>query len=308
LLPQFFLKKEFDYLRVTSGLKLMTWGFFKKVVIADRVAILVDQVYGNPTDYTGFPLLIATYFFAIQIYCDFSGYSDIAIGAARVMGFDLMENFKRPYFSKSISEFWKRWHISLSTWFRDYLYISIGGNRVVKWRWYYNLMIVFIVSGMWHGANWTFLVWGALHGLYLLVSIWTERFREGLSGLLRINRSTQIQKFVKAAVTFHLVLFAWIFFRANSLSDAFFIIGNLLSGFDLSLQGYDLGLSNAGLALSVISITLMEIVELCQRRRPLGTLLIDRPLWLRWSVYYFAVFWIILFGVFNNNAFIYFQF
>ncbi len=144
--------------RVSDGLKLMLWGFFKKVVIADRLAILVNQVYNNAENYEGAPLLLATYFFAFQIYCDFSGYSDIAIGAAQVMGFKLMDNFNRPYYSKSISEFWKRWHISLSTWFRDYLYIPLGGNRTAKWRWYANLFFTFLISGLWHGANWTFVI------------------------------------------------------------------------------------------------------------------------------------------------------
>ena len=146
-------------------------GFFKKVVIADRLAIVVDGVYNNLDDYSGLALIVATIFFTFQIYCDFSGYSDIAIGSARVMGFELMDNFKRPYFSKSISEFWKRWHISLSSWFRDYLYIPLGGNKVMKWRWYYNLFITFLISGFWHGANWTFIAWGALHGTYLITAI-----------------------------------------------------------------------------------------------------------------------------------------
>ncbi len=171
LLPQFYVEHKFSYDRIKYGLQQMLWGFFKKVVIADRLAIVVDGVYNNLDDYSGISLLIATIFFAFQIYCDFSGYSDIAIGSARVMGFELIDNFKRPYFSKSISEFWRRWHISLSTWFRDYLYIPLGGNRVVKWRWYYNLFITFLVSGFWHGANWTFLVWGGLHGAYLIIAI-----------------------------------------------------------------------------------------------------------------------------------------
>ncbi len=161
LIHQFYEKHIFDYQRITDGLKLMAWGLFKKVVIADRLAILVNQVYDNPTNYKGLPLIFATIFFSFQIFCDFSGYSDMAIGAAKVMGFKLMTNFNRPYSSKSISEFWKRWHISLSTWFRDYLYISFGGNRVSIPRWYFNLFFVFLVSGLWHGAKWTFVIWGA---------------------------------------------------------------------------------------------------------------------------------------------------
>lgn len=156
----------------------MAWGMFKKVVIADRLAVFVNQVYDNPQNYEGISMVIATVFFAFQIYCDFSGYSDIAIGSAQVMGFKLMQNFNRPYFSKSISEFWKRWHISLSTWFRDYLYIPLGGNRVGIPRWYFNLFFTFMVSGLWHGANWTFVIWGALHGTYLIIGILTRNFRE----------------------------------------------------------------------------------------------------------------------------------
>jgi len=162
LLPQLRQTFDFDYQRVVSGLQQMLWGFFKKVVIADRLAVYVNEIYASPGDENGLALLLATYFFAFQIYCDFSGYSDIAIGAARVMGYDLMENFRTPYLSKSIREFWSRWHISLSTWFRDYLYIPLGGNRVPQVRWFLNLFIVFVVSGFWHGANWTFLIWGAL--------------------------------------------------------------------------------------------------------------------------------------------------
>ncbi len=204
----------------------MMWGFFKKVVIADRLAILVNQVYNNADQYEGFPLVLATYFFAFQIYCDFSGYSDIAIGAAQVMGFDLMENFRRPYHAKSISEFWKRWHISLSTWFRDYVYIPLGGNRTVKWRWYFNLFITFLVSGLWHGADWTFVIWGAIHGFYLISAIWTNGIVNKVYNFLGLKKGSKRRKLVDVIWTFHLVLLAWIFFRANSFSDAIYIFNN----------------------------------------------------------------------------------
>ena len=231
LIHQFKEKHEFDYTNVTEGLKLMAWGLFKKVVIADRLAVVVNRVYRNPEIYPGLPTLIATIFFAFQIYCDFSGYSDIAIGAARVMGFKLMLNFKRPYFSKSISEFWKRWHISLSSWFRDYLYIPLGGSRVSKWRWQYNLLIVFLLSGLWHGANWTFVIWGALNGIYLIASVWTENARAKLVELSGLSKYPETHKLIKMLITFCLVCFAWIFFRANSLKDALFISGHLFNGF-----------------------------------------------------------------------------
>ena len=168
MLPQFRQRMSFDQARTVEGLRLILWGAFKKIVIADRLAIYVNTVYNAPRHYSGLPLIAATIFFAFQIYCDFSAYSDIAIGAAKILGFDLMENFRQPYFSKSVREFWGRWHISLSTWFRDYLYIPLGGNRVTFTRHLLNLMIVFVVSGLWHGASWTFVIWGALHGLYIV--------------------------------------------------------------------------------------------------------------------------------------------
>ena len=218
LLPQFYNTYRFDYDRVVDGLRLMLWGFFKKMVIADHIAKYVDAVYADPTGYTGVPVWLATYFFAFQIYCDFSGYSDIAIGGAKVMGYDLMDNFRRPYFSKSIGEFWRRWHISLSTWFRDYLYIPLGGNRVKRGRWFYNLFIVFLISGLWHGANWTFVVWGALHGLYLIFGIVTGPTRERLWA--KLGASATVRKWVAVFFTFHLAVLAWVFFRANNITDA----------------------------------------------------------------------------------------
>ena len=222
LLPQLRERHKFSYENTMAALLRICWGFFKKVVIADRVAALVNTIYGDLHSYTGVYLIAATVGFAIQIYCDFSAYSDIAIGSAKIMGIDLMENFKTPYFAKSISDFWSRWHISLSTWFKDYLYISIGGNRVdKKWKYYRNLMIVFLVSGFWHGANWTFLAWGALHGIYQVIERITQSYAE--------NKGIQFKSpnIAKQLFTFFLVLFAWIFFRADNISDAFYIISHL---------------------------------------------------------------------------------
>jgi len=228
LLPQFKRTYRYDYIRVVGGLQQMLWGFFKKLVIADRLAPLVNEVYNNPNEHSSITILTATYLFAIQIYCDFSGYSDIAIGAARTMGYDLMDNFRVPYLSKSIREFWQRWHISLSTWFRDYLYIPLGGNRVKVYRWYLNLMVVFVVSGFWHGANWTFLIWGALHGIYLIMEILKNRW---------FPNSFKIGKIASTFFTFNMVVLAWIFFRANSVGDAFYIINKIRTIFnDFSVQ------------------------------------------------------------------------
>jgi alginate O-acetyltransferase complex protein AlgI len=313
LLPQFRERHSFEYQRVTDGLKLMMWGFFKKVVIADRLAEAVSLVYDNPTAYHGVPLLAATYFFAIQIYCDFSGYSDIAIGAAQVMGFRLMDNFNRPYHAKSIGEFWQRWHISLSTWFRDYLYSPLGGNRVGKWRWYYNLMIVFLVSGLWHGANWTFVVWGGLHGLYMITSIWTAKWREWFSRLSGLSEYPTIQKVLGVIVTFHLVWFSWIFFRAHSLGEALYVIRHM---FELNLSGGLRGLLPAGalildrvdLLIVLAAVMIMEGVHWLQRHREMRHFLSQKPLWLRWAAYYILSYSIVFFGKFGEQQFIYFQF
>ncbi len=314
LLPQFFKKHNFDYKLATDGLKLMLWGFFKKIVIADRLAILVDNVYDNPFGYNGVVFFIGTIFFAFQIYCDFSGYSDIAIGASQVMGFKLMTNFNRPYFSKSIAEFWKRWHISLSTWFKDYLYISLGGNRVGKWRWYYNLFIVFLISGFWHGANWTFLIWGGLHGFYLIFAIITKDIEKKIIQTIKLDKVPTLLKYLRVFITFCLVCFSWIFFRANSVFDAFYIISHLFSGWNniLSSAGLEtilsLGLDSYEFVIAVLSIIFMESVHLIQRHYSVRKMLSNKPIYLRWSIYYAMIFGIILFGKFNEQQFIYFQF
>ncbi len=231
LIPQFFKNIEFNYYNIRSGLLLMLWGFFKKLVIADSLAIFVNIVYSNPSGHSGVALLLASYFFAFQIYCDFSGYSDIAIGAARTFGFDLMKNFNSPYIAISIRDFWKRWHISLSTWFKDYLYIPLGGSRVIKWRWYYNLLITFLISGLWHGANWTFVFWGLLHGFYLVISLWTKQYRNWFMHWTRIAKHPVIIYIVKITFTFHLVVIGWIIFRAKNIYDAIYIFKKIVGDF-----------------------------------------------------------------------------
>jgi len=321
MLHQFYEPHKFDYERVLNGLKLMLWGLFKKVVIADRLAVMVNTVYNSPAQFEGLQLLLATYFFAIQIYCDFSGYSDIAIGAAQVMGFKLMNNFNRPYFSKSISEFWQRWHISLSTWFRDYVYIPLGGNRVVKSRWYFNLILVFLISGLWHGANWTFVIWGALHGFYLVCAVWTQPFRRQVAIRLQAERYPRLAKVCRALITFHLVCFAWIFFRANSLSDAYYIITHLFAGLggelahlaqhgatSLVAKVTTLGLGPFELIVALLAVGLMECIHLLQRRYRIREVITAFPIWVRWPVYYVGALTILLFGKFDAKQFIYFQF
>ena len=308
LLHQFREKYDFDYDRVTSGLRLMAWGLFKKVVIADSLAIVVDTVYNNPHNYNSLSLTVATVFFAFQIFCDFSGYSDMAIGAARIMGFKLMTNFDRPYRSKSIHEFWKRWHISLSSWFKDYLYISLGGNRVTIPRWYLNLFVVFLVSGLWHGANWTFVIWGALHGFYLVFAIFTKDFREKFNTFFFFNKIP----FLSVLTTFLLVTFAWIFFRADNVQIAFYIIKNIFTGIpDLFFKILNhqsiiqtLGPIRKGIAL----IIFLEIVHYIQSRTNISTLFLKQPTYIRWAVYYALLFIILYWGVFENRQFIYYQF
>ncbi len=299
LLPQFYKKITLEYSNIIIGLRRILWGMFKKVVIADRLAIFVNQVYDSPHDSNGLQLAIATIFFAFQIYCDFSGYSDIAIGAAKTLGFDLMENFKTPYFSKSISEFWKRWHISLSSWFKDYLYIPLGGNRVVKWRWYYNLIVTFVVSGLWHGANWTFIAWGLLHGIYLILSIILAKIP--LTGkIFDYSKRNAISIFF----TFFLVCFAWIFFRANSISDAFLIVKNL---FDYS--SVDIGIMTINeLLLSFFFIAILLILDIKTKLENISVMLDRTNKILRWGLYLLFIFGILYFGKYNVQEFIYFQF
>ncbi len=305
LLHQFREKFDFDYNRVTDGLRLMAWGIFKKVVIADRLAIPVGFVYAQPQSYNSFSLIIATVFFAFQIFCDFSAYSDIAIGAARVMGFKLMKNFDKPYHSQSVSEFWKRWHISLSSWFRDYLYISLGGNRVTIPRWLLNLFIVFLVSGLWHGANWTFIIWGALHGFYLVFGIVTKKLREK-TGLDKIP-------LLSSLVTFTLVCFAWIFFRADNIKVAWYIATHIITGLPyLILQHHHIieyiGISKDELILCFATILLLECVHILQSRVNIVAYFKAKSIYFRWAVYLSLLVAIIFFGVFENRQFIYFQF
>ena len=305
LLNQFHKEHEFNYSQVVSGLKLMVWGLFKKVVLADRLAVFVDIVYNTPTEHSPATLVLATYFFAFQIYCDFSGYSDIAIGAARVMGYDLMLNFNRPYLARTVSDFWKRWHISLSTWFRDYLYIPLGGNRVSVPKWYANLLITFLVSGLWHGANWTFVAWGALHGGYLVFAILFEKLISK-SKIFNWKKSRpNLGWFFDIVVTFHLALFAWIFFRANSISDAFYIIGSLPN---FNIADVYVGTSSM-FGYSLIGLFVLTFVEFRQEFYKIMSPYFDKSGYLlRYASYAFYILLILSIGVFDGGQFIYFQF
>lgn len=304
LLPQFQREHRCDLERIVSGLKLILWGMFQKMVIADRLALYVNRVYHQPQDYSGSTLLLAAYFFTFQIYCDFSGYSDIAIGLAHILGFDLTQNFNLPYLARNVREFWSRWHISLSSWFRDYVYIPLGGNRGAPARWALNIMITFILSGLWHGANWTFLAWGAIHGVYYLVGRFTQPARECLCQ--RTGLRGRPLAVIQVLVTFHLVTLAWVFFRAESLGDAIFIIRTMVTGLASSLY---LGPSQMATLLSILFIGILILIQLLQAGG-FASLHFSQsrlPLALRWTAYMFMIFGLLVFGV-GSNAFIYYKF
>ncbi|MCC7073395.1 MAG: MBOAT family protein [Deltaproteobacteria bacterium] len=296
-------RHRFDPVRATEGLRLMLWGFFKKVVVADRLAHVVDVVYANPDSWPGPVLVLATVAFAFQIYADFSGYSDIAIGAARIMGIDLMTNFRQPYLARSVSEFWSRWHISLSSWFRDYLYFPLGGNRVCAWRHRFNLMATFVVSGLWHGANWTFVCWGALNGAYLIME--------------RAMGAERGKSLARLLVTFGLISFSWIFFRASSIDEAFRVISGLCRDASAVLHpaGILRALDRADLdwyKLVVAAGGVLVILLVDQRANRAGAdiaVLLGRLRALpRWGLYYGAGAAIALLGWYGEQQFIYFQF
>ncbi len=320
VLLQFYETKVFDYQRVVSGLQLIGWGLFKKVVIADRLAIFVNQVYDSPTQYEGLPIIVATIFFSFQIYCDFSGYSDIALGTAEVMGFKLMKNFDRPYFSKSISEFWRRWHISLSTWFRDYLYIPLGGNRVNVYRRYFNLFFVFTLSGLWHGANWNYIIWGALHGFYLIFAILTQKPRDYINKVSGISKIPFLFKAIQASITFVLVAFAWLFFRGSYLemSQCWHLATHLFTNlpslsellkFEYVSQNVFLNQTLQEFCIAVGLIILMEIIHYIQRQKSIRQIVSEKPLVFRWGIYIIFIMLFFILSVFENPAqFIYFQF
>jgi alginate O-acetyltransferase complex protein AlgI len=307
LLHQFREFHDFNYENVTEGLKRMAWGFFKKLVVADRLALYVNDVYSAPRNYNGLQLTIATVFFAYQIYCDFSGYSDIAIGAARVLGFRLMENFATPYYSLSTSEFWRRWHISLSTWFKDYLYIPLGGNRVSERRHILNLLITFSLSGLWHGANWTYVIWGALNGFYLVMGYRTKTLRDRLFGTFGLTQDTVLRKGIMLASTFVLTCVAWIIFRARNMGDATYIFTHLATGWDfhkLSTEQFLLRQFPAAAG----SIFVLEVGQRLHSTIAVPRLLGRMPMVARWALYASFVMTVLMFGVYKQMQFIYFQF
>jgi D-alanyl-lipoteichoic acid acyltransferase DltB (MBOAT superfamily) len=297
LIHQFYEVHKFDIERFKSGITLMMIGFFKKVVIADRLSMAVDYSYSNLNQQSGLSVAIATFFYCFQIYCDFSGYSDIAIGAARIMGFDLMKNFNAPYFSKSISEFWTRWHISLSTWFKDYLYIPLGGNRVKVSRKFFNLFIVFALSGLWHGANYTFIVWGILHALLLGYSNLKTHVINKFGIKFTINNFT---KALSTITTFIAIWLTWIFFRSPSLTEAKIVFSKLFTiGINNSI---DLILNKTELLFCFFLIAILAMYDYFIKE--IKTSNTNRIIALNVALFAICYF----FGVFNHKQFIYFQF
>jgi D-alanyl-lipoteichoic acid acyltransferase DltB (MBOAT superfamily) len=305
MLHQFHEKHFFNPDNISKGLKLMLWGFFMKLVVADRLALYVNAVYNNVNQHNGSSLLLATLFFTIQIYCDFAGYSLIAIGSARTMGFKLMTNFRRPYFSKSIAEFWSRWHISLSTWFRDYLYIPLGGNRVSVPRWYFNLFFVFLVSGFWHGANWTFIMWGAVNGFYLIFALLTNKISERIHNLFMRNYFKILYSFTQIIITFFLCSFAWIFFRSNTLLDSISIIKKIFT----QRGKIFIPENSSEFTYGLLGIFLLLIIEVKREYFNLRfSFLYNNNLIVRYFTLTILITSILLLGVFDGGQFIYFQF
>lgn len=306
--------------QVTRGLLLMLWGYFEKLVIADRIAGAVTEIYTNYTNYPGSYIVMATVLFAVQIYCDFAGYTDIAIGAAQVMGFDLMKNFDRPYFAHSVAEFWRRWHISLTSWFRDYVYIPLGGNRGGKLKKYRNILITFLLSGLWHGASWHFVVWGFINGMYQVAGEVTKGCRTRVQKLLRVNTNCFSYQLFQSVVTFALVDFSWLFFRAGGLKEALIMILHSLRNFgavSLIDTGKVLGLATFTMDekefyVLLLAILLLAAVDILKGRMDIRGVILRQNLVFRYAFYYIAIFTILIFGVygseFNAAAFIYFQF
>lgn len=305
-------RRLWDYDRVRDGLLLMFWGLFQKLVIADRASILVDQVYGNYTDYGFLELAIASVLFAFQIYCDFGGYTNIARGAAQVMGFSLMQNFRQPYLAVTIKDFWRRWHISLTSWFTDYLYIPLGGSHKGLLRQYVNIFIVFGVSGLWHGASWHFVAWGLLHAVYQIVGNAKSRIIKRLHPKAEEIRCSFSQKLGKGIITFALVDFAWIFFAADNLHQVLGILRQMLTAFQLS-SVYDLGLDRGNWFMLVTAICILFMVDVIHESGKSVFRLVSRQtLWFRWILYLGLIWCTILFGIYgveyDSSQFIYFQF
>lgn len=306
LLPQIIKKREFDYLKAVDGLRQILWGLFKKMVIADNCAEYANTIFNNSSNLSGSTLFLGAIFFAFQIYCDFSGYSDIAIGTARLFGIDLLRNFAFPYFSRDIAEFWRRWHISLSSWFRDYLYIPLGGNKGGTWMKVRNTFIIFLVSGFWHGANWTFLVWGLLNAIYIMPSIILNTNRTNLDIVAKGKYLPTFKELSHMAITFGLTLFAWIFFRASSVKQAINYIGNIFSRSIFTFPHFH----GIGRAVPIVILTILFLVIEWNGRESqyaIARIGFSWPKPVRLAFYYTIILAILCFTG-SKQQFIYFQF
>lgn len=317
LLNQLAMPKKFDSHQARDGFFLMLWGFFLKIVIADRAAVFVNTVYGSYTTYAGWYLIIATLFFALQIYCDFYGYSVIAKGAAKMLGIELMENFKAPYLATSVSGFWQRWHISLTSWFRDYLYIPLGGSRKGTLRKYFNKLTVFLVSGLWHGANMTFVIWGGLNGLYQVMGDILKPLRDKIVATFSLNRDSLGHKLIQMLWTTLLISFSWIFFRANSISESFAIIKQIISVknpwilFDGGL--YECGLNSKNFGFLLICIVILFFADYCKTKNiEIRKIIQKQDAWFRCIFIAFTLLVLLIFGMwgpgYDSSVFVYFQF
>lgn len=306
---------KFEYNNFKFGLQLMLFGFFKKLVIADRVAILVNQVFNNYQEYAGLQFVIAAIAYSIQIYADFSGCVDICRGVSQCFGINLSHNFNHPYFATSVADFWRRWHISLSTWFRDYIYIPLGGNKKGIYRKYLNILIVFFVSGLWHGVGIHYMIWGFLHGFYQVIGYLLKPIKEKLIKKWNINTNVFSYRFTQQTITFLLITFAWIFFRANTM-QAFYIIKSIFTTLNITAllpeNIVKLGLSLPQLNVTIFSIIVLFIVSLLQEKISIREVLSKQNLWFRWSIYLLSLFFVLIYGVygpgFSGQQFIYMQF
>ena len=306
LLPQFHKKRIFSYETASDGMRQILWGLFKKIVIADNCAVFVNEIFANYSEYSSSTLFLGAVFFAFQIYGDFSGYSDMAIGIAKLFGFHLMQNFSFPYFSRDIAEFWRRWHISLSTWFRDYIYIPLGGSRVSTVKKIRNIFIIFIVSGFWHGANWTFIIWGLLNAIYFLPLMILNKNRNNLNIIAKDKNLPNLKEIISVIFTFFFTVIAWIFFRSDNVTKAISYITNLL---DLSIFTLPQIISpKIDMLYTYCMLFIFLIFEWINRDKYFGLDIKNYKKKLRWFLYLFFVLLIMFFGVFKNDTFIYFQF
>jgi hypothetical protein len=316
LLPQLKLDHAFDYARIVSGLQLIAWGAFKKVVVADRIAPIVQSVYDAPQGFDGVSIAFATWLYAFQIYCDFSGYTDMALGAALILGFKLTQNFNRPYFATSIQDFWKRWHISLTSWLTDYIFNPLIRSKLIKIKWYnlmlLSMLVTFLASGLWHGAQWTFVAWGGLHGLYIVIALLLQKPFNTFVRRIKLDQRPQLYRALKIAFTFTLVCFAYVLFRSESMADAAYIYSHLHTGWSDPITGMKatVNLLREEFVLGLAGICVVMGVEAAKGRVDIGAKVAGAPVWARWGLYYAGAASIVLLGAFYevNQQFIYFRF